>query len=465
MIPNPRIYANAFIPSDPTLGTTRTEATLMYPDISHAAVHLALLECLRNLRLSASRLDVEVQPLPEYEKEARPADDHGPKRLPESERWDLLIRLAITRFTAWWMNIDQVFHHATAYTNFAGYKSVVQLTKDYLPPLDVLMVWYAFMLDDEHYASACRDREMPKLLELCFPWPAIRDNIDPETMTFKLPRAAENLFRTLTSQSADILTYLEQPPAYTEVIMQPLQVDLFSKVKSNEQFIDEAHELLWIRAPALRGSLERSSVDYLEFQIKTRPDQIAERTLPFGIDLLLRTHKLYPIQYELFCRGLGAGPSAGATADSKALLSSQITVSSDDDQTTHPTSECYCWVCERIRDDLLSFTYDKDASTSTSSTPAYDITLLSSLSSEQLHSIQDDLGFYRAVEDARRHSLPLPTRPPTTAEKAAEKSEVKKQEAVGFLPGLNDCIVTLPNGKKKIKKVKAARYSYGSMAI
>ena len=460
IIPNPRILSNAFIPNDPTLGTN--EAALMYPDMSHCAVHLALIECFRKLRLSASGLDVEVQPLPVYEEKTVSARDLGPKRLPESERWDMLIRLSITRFTAWWMNIDQVFSHATAYTNHGGDKSVVQLTKDYLPPLDVLLIWYSFMLDHEHYITGCRDREIPKLLELCFPWPAIRDTIDTETMTFKLPRAAENLFSTLSSQSADILTYLEQPPAYLEATMQPLQVDLFSKVKDQEAFLDEAHELLWIRAPALKGSLERSSVDYLEFQIQTKPDDIQPGILPFGIGLLLRTHKLFPIQYELFCRGIGAGPTACSTIDSKALLSNQITESSEEEQHTPSTSECCCWTCESIRDYLPAFTYDKAVPTPPDTDSQYDLCLLASLSTEQLRWIQDDLGFYRAVEDARKAKMPLPTRPPTAVEKAAEKAEAKKKADAGVLAGLNEYVVVLPDGRRKIKTVKAARYAYAN---
>ena len=456
MIPAPKVFRNAFVPIDFTLAST--EASLTYPDVSHCAVHLALLACFRRLRLTASGLDVEVQPLPAYEKVDQPETSHGPSRLPESERWDLLIRLAVARFTVWWMNIDQVFHHATAYTHHAGSKSVVQLTKDYLPPLDVLLVWYAFMLDEEHYTSACRDREMGKLLELCFPWPAIRDNIDVNTMAFKLPRAAENLFSTLSGQSANILTYLEQPPAYLEVSMQPLQVDLFAKVKEQEKFIDEAHDLLWIRSPALMGSLERSSIDYLEFQFEKKHEQNADHPLPFGVDLLLRTHKLYPIQYELFCHGPGA-----SMTDAKNPVSKQSTASSEDEPQTHPASECYCWTCERIKDDLPGFTYDKDASSSTS--PVYDVSLLNSTSSEQLRSIQDDLGFYHAVENARIQDLPLPTRPPTATEKAAEKMEAKKKAEAGVLPGLNEYVVVLPDGTRKIKRVKNARATYGlSMA-
>jgi hypothetical protein len=451
VIPNPGIFRNAFVPSDPTLRTT--ESSLIYPDISHAAVHLALLECFRKLRLSASRLDVELHVPPVYEKNARPGARHGPVRLPESERWDLLIRLAVTRFTAWWLSIDQVFHHATAYTHYAGDKSVVQLTKNYLPPLDVLLVWYVFMLDHEDYALVCNDREMPKLLQLCFPWPAIRDLIDMETLTFNLPRPAQNLFSTLSSQSADILTYLDGPPAYTEATGLPLQLKLFDQVKKREAFIDDAHELLWIRAPSLKGSLERASVDYLKYQVSAT-HSAPGLAVPFGVGLMCKTHKLYPFQYQLFRGGMIRPASQ---SDSKLPLLSQITVSSDEEAHEHTATECLCWTCERIRDVLPDFEYDK----ARTSAPGYNVALFGSLSSEQIRSIKDDLGFYHAVEAARQNRQPLPTRPPTAAEKAAQKLEAQKQKEAGVLPGLNEYLEVLPNGKWKIRRVKHANAASG----
>lgn len=451
VIPNPTIFRNAFIPGGATLG--RTENSLIYPDVSHAAVHLALLESFRRLRIIASRLDVEVKMPPIYPEKHSSEEHHASTPLPESERWDLLLRLAVTRFTTWWMNIDRVLYHATAFTHHAGGNSVVQLTKDYLPPLDVLLVWYVFLLSEESYTAACDRRGTPKLSELCFPWPAIRDVLDLNAMAYKPPRAAENLFSTLTSQSADILTYLEGPPAYVESPVLPVEIDLFAEVKQHEKFIDDAHHLLLIRSPALKSSLERSSLQYLEFQLCSTSEDVHTHEIPFGLELIWKTQKLYPKQYQLFRQEISP-----ASSDSKSPISSQSTVDTSE-QTRHPASECYCWTCERIRDDLPTFSYDKSASRDR----AYDMSLVSSLSSEQLRLIQDDLGFYRAVERARSHQLPLPSRPTTAAEKAAEKLEAKKQAEAGWLPGLNEYIVTLPNGKKKIKRAKHTGSIYPMM--
>ncbi|KIW34408.1 uncharacterized protein PV07_01186 [Cladophialophora immunda] len=449
VIPNPRIFRNAFVPRGATDG--RAGTSLVYPDISHAAVHLALLESFRGLRLTAGRLDVDVEKPAVSSEKAEPAEHPARTRLPASERWDLLIRLAVTRFTAWWTNIDRILYHATAFTHHAGGNSVVQLTKDYLPPLDVLLVWYAFMLDEDTYTAACHGRGTPRLGELCFPWPAIRDVLDLDAMTYKLPPPAANLFSTLTSQSADILTYLEGPPAYSESPELPLEIDLFAEVKRCERFIEDAHRLLWIRSPALKGSLERSSIQYLEFRLSTGPADLPPYDIPFGVELIWKTHKLYPSLYRLFRQEI-----TPTFPDSKSPNPPPQTAVDPLARAGHPSPSecCCCWTCERIRDDLPSFRYDRSASA-----------LSLPVSPAQLRSIQDDLGFYRAVEKARGSRLPLPTRPPTAAEKTAEALEAQKQAAAGWLPGLNEYMVTLPNGERKIKRARAkhARAIYGMM--
>ncbi|EEU33460.1 uncharacterized protein NECHADRAFT_98456 [Fusarium vanettenii 77-13-4] len=344
------VFANALIPSEPNVGNLET--ALAYPDVSHAAVYLALLEYFRNLWLSASALDIE------------------------------------------WTNINDVLNHAAVYAHHASDRVAVQLAKDYLPPLDVLLVWYAFMLDTDAYRAAyhaaCRDREPhvpPRIQKLCFPWPAIRDVIDIEKIQFSLPRAAQTLFLTLSGQSADILTYLKSPPAYIKSGTLPFEVNLTAEVKKHKKFINEAHGLLWIRAPALNRSLARASSSAL--------------------------------------RSLTLGPGA-----------------------TDPGL--------RIRDDIPIFIHIPPPYTSSSSAdpPAAMQGQLSSLSPGQLRQIQDDLGFYNAVKSARRRSEPLPTRPPIAAEKDAERIAKEKQKEARYLPGLNEYIKVLLDGKQKIRRQK-----------
>ena len=350
VIPDPSIFRNALIPN-PSVPCA-PEGNLIYPDISHAAVHLALLECFRNVRHSAAELDIRSQnpQLPSYDvsqKPKRTSTFHGES---DSEQWNLLIRLAITRFETWWTNIAQVFRHATAYTHHGGDRTVVQLTKDYLPPLDVLLVWYSFTLDSEEYAKACHECNMPHLAQLCFPWPAIRDVIDLETMTLSITKPAEGLFKTLTNQTTNILQYIQAPPAYIEASALDPSVDFYALVKKQERFIDRSHKLLWIRSPALRGSLERSAIAYLEAQTTNDLFFMPSENVSFGIDLIWRTHGLYPAQYWLFREDSSDLAPPGQLTEPQHPTADKM-------PTPQPTTNaiCTCWTCERNRDDMPSF--------------------------------------------------------------------------------------------------------------
>ncbi|KAF4973346.1 hypothetical protein FSARC_324 [Fusarium sarcochroum] len=451
-IPDPRIFGNAFTPTDAEAGNTETILTC--PDISHAAVHLALLECFRNLRISASALDVEVPDLPAYTEKPTESPSVGTTRLPESQRWDLVIKLAISRFEVWWANIGHVLMHLTAYGHHAGDKVMVQLSKEYLPPLDVLLVWYVFMQDSDAYHAACISHEprISRLEHLCFPWLAIRDVIDMERFHFTLPRTAQNLFSTLSGQSSDILTYLESPPAYTDDCTPPFKVDLFDEIKDHENIINEAHSLLWIRAPALAGSLTRASVEYSDHQRRGRADRRNSREVPFGIDLFWKTHRLFPSHYRLFIHD---NENCGQSSESKASVPKGSSSDSAPGDSKVVSERCQCWTCERIRDDIPSFVHTTpslDHASSSTNPSASARQQILELSSEQIRQIQDDVGFYQAVEKARTRREPLPTRPPTATEKEAEATAKAKQKELGYRPGSNEYLEILPDGTRKIRQ-------------
>ncbi|SPJ72011.1 uncharacterized protein FTOL_01739 [Fusarium torulosum] len=473
-IPNPKIFSNVFsIPSEAELQSVKLETLLAYPDASHAAVHLALVECFNNLRTSARALDVKVAQPPRYNEKPTASSTPQFTSLPESQRWDFLIKLAVTRFTAWWSSIEMVLNHASVYSHRAGSHAALQLSKDYLPPLDILLVWYALILNPDAYDAACNSYEgnATRLKNLCFPWPAIRDVIDMEKMEFTLPRAAQNLFKNLSSQSCDILSYLENPPAYTDSGKVRFETDLFVEVKKHEAFIDESHKMLWIRSPALRGSLVRAGSEYLDFHLgefAAIEGDVADQQ-PFGVQLFWRTHRLFPRQYKAFLKEIGRSQKQ-VIEDSKGASKNTF----DEDSTPMPSQPCRCWTCERIRDDLPEFVHSQfptsssppSSSKSPAPTPSNPMQQqLSLLSPDQMRQIQDDLGFYLAVEDARRRKIPLSTRPPTTAEKEAEKIAKQKQKEVGYLPGLNEYVEVLPDGRRKIRVRRSRGNGYYAMML
>jgi hypothetical protein len=423
--------------------------------VSHLAVHLALLECFRNLRLStAEQFDIEIHKPPEYQEKQPDEAPAATTRLTESQRWDLLVRLAIDRFAAWWANIDSVLNHASSYAHRAGSRVPVQLTKNYLPPLDVLLVWYAFMLNGDAYSAMCYEREQqcPRISLLCFPWPAIRDAIDMHTMQYTISPAARRLFSTLSKQEADILQYLETPPAFTDPDAVPLGVDLSAEVNLVQHFVDESHALLWIRSPALQGTLTRATAEYFDFQLEGEAARITaqgnESEVPFRIKLVWWTHRLFPRQYKWFLLEIGQSEEKYHHRHStKQGLPGE---DGDGESSSRNTGDCCrCWICERIRDDVPSFSRPLtlpsppgSPSPSGSSPPPAEVPKylkpLSKLSSEQFREILHDVGFYNAVELARTEGRALPTRPPTAAEREAEKAAKKLQDEIGYRNGPYD---------------------------
>ena len=462
VIPDPGVLRNSLIPG-PSVADA-PEGSLVYPDVGHASVHLALVECFRNLRHSAAELGIisTTPKLPSYDFAEKPKRSPTFDNEYDNDQWSTLIRLAVTRFETWWTNIEQVFNHATAYTHHAGPKSVVQLTKDYLPPLDVLLVWYAFMLDSEEYAKACHECGMPHLLQLCFPWPAVRDSMDTETMTMTLGRPAESLFKTMTQQSANILQYIKAPPVYAEVSILSPSLDLFALVKKQEAFFEQSHKLLWIRSPSLVGSLERSASAYLEAQVTNDLFFMPATSLPFGIELIWRSHCLFPAQYRSFRE---------ATSDivPPDEMSERLVPTVDEKPHSappHVDSICFCWTCERIRDDLPSFVLAPEhqvpnVAESSHGSKSLNAETLSRLSSDQLDSIQDDVAFYNAVENARRQGVPLPRRSHTPKEKEAAQLAKQRRKELGRLPSVDEYVEIGKDGKRRVKTNRAHRPTHG----
>jgi hypothetical protein len=448
-IPNPDALRNAFVPDASAEGP---KDVLIYPDASHIVVHLCLLECFRNLRKSTVELDIQSFKPPAYSEAPAPDGDHIEESLPESLHWDLLIRLAVVRFTTWWHNLPQVFSHATAYDHRAGSKAEMQLSVNYLPPLDVLLIWYSLMLDEEEYSRLCHQTADTRLSLLCFPWPAIRDAIDRETMTFRLTRPAEILFSTISEQSADIFQYLDQPPAYAESARSPFAIDLVSQVHLQEHFIDASHHAAWVQSPAMCGSLRRSCADYVRAHTAGRLGEYSLQQLPYGVELVWRTHMLYPAQYLNYRQN--STEIREEPNDLKAVSSSDTGSSTSSSLQSKDDLNCICWVCERIRDDVPAWRYLKETKT-------FDPSHLAPLSNDQIAQIRDDVCFFRATESNRRHGIPLPTRPPTMAEREAERLEAKKKKETGYLAGPNECIEERPDGRKRFRIRSSFQAAYG----
>ena len=287
----------------------------IHPTAGELAVHLCLLECFQRFKQDAIRsasLDIAFQGLIYTGKgQASWEDEEGGNGETsthqnedeagdyERQKWSLVVSLAVARFEAWWRKIEGIIFHAVAYAHYPQSSRQASFTKDYLPPLDVLLVWYSSVLNSRDSDIECAHSGKQELFSLALPWKAIHQAIDRETFTYHLSKPAQNIFRTQVSQSSDLLTYISTPPPYTEPSNERPDIDLVRAVHAQEQFMETSHNLLWIRSPSVSGSLNRSLQRYrqtLPHLLRLQPQVLP--SLPYDLTLAWHTHRLNPSSYR-----------------------------------------------------------------------------------------------------------------------------------------------------------------------
>lgn len=490
VIPDPAIFRDAIVPS---LKAAGSGVKTTFPNPGHLAAHLSLLECFLKFKESVRISDqLEILDLPTYSSGPSNNDisTSEPNSAPSLQRWEVILRLAVARFHIWFENIESTLRHAAAYHRFGpdSDASHATMTPNYLPPLDVLLVWYTYMQKPKSYQQDIKSHSEPKLIEIPLPWEAILAVIDPNSSTYTLPAAAQKLFTTTTKQSADILVYLEQPPPYTNLVPEKtFSVDLASAVHDLTDagsFSETMRSLLWLRAPSLEGTLLRALARYGTLAQATENHAAIwfERVKSDpALELVWRTHMLYPLVYIEYSTSVFGDESllevdmnllCPESVDSKdpEVLARALRRSGtgSDDGSISSEDTCYCWTCERIRDEDPNYVSTRKINRITDSTedtipvpvsPASQglfrlrsrslsqssntiesaTNALSGLTQDQLTSIKTDLAFHHHVEAFRKSHPPgtiLPTRPPTTRDIDKAKLERKAKDRAGTYYGM-----------------------------
>ena len=80
------------------------------------------------------------------------------------------------------------------------------LDRDHLPPIDVLMVWHAYMLNPHAYLEDCLRYGKMRLWHTNMPWAAIAECIDPHTFIYHGTYAAQQAFTHTTRLPWENLT-------------------------------------------------------------------------------------------------------------------------------------------------------------------------------------------------------------------------------------------------------------------
>ncbi|KAH8682222.1 hypothetical protein BX600DRAFT_37569 [Xylariales sp. PMI_506] len=101
------------------------------------------------------------------------------------KRWALYVARAVDRYEAWWNSFpsdplkqEDYMNNPTKYEGFTKSATSTTWTAQMLPPLDVLMVWHAHMLNPRDYLEDCMRLGRSELWTGGFPWKAVNEAID-----------------------------------------------------------------------------------------------------------------------------------------------------------------------------------------------------------------------------------------------------------------------------------------------
>ncbi|KAF2865282.1 hypothetical protein BDV95DRAFT_507594 [Massariosphaeria phaeospora] len=127
------------------------------------------------------------------------------------KRWTVFVTKAVDRFEQWWRTVpshSSTFPWPIATTDFDVSNTNTPPSKFpilgegmdmdmeyWLPPLDILMVWQAYMLNPRTYLEDCIRSTKHKMWRTSFPWKPVYNSIDSTTLCYSPPQAAVANFK------------------------------------------------------------------------------------------------------------------------------------------------------------------------------------------------------------------------------------------------------------------------------
>jgi hypothetical protein len=227
--PPPDYQANheAVAPPDYTAGFANLSIldtpTSAIPTVDETIAHLKTLECFSRLRQSIASTDglfgIDNAAIVQIARTCSMANGEGADellpRLAE-KRWAVYITRAVDRFHAW-VSVAVPASPLPTMAEIERDGATDQITKPSyvktamqpigllnMPPIDVLMVWHAYMLNPRAYLEDCVRLGRMALWHTKMPWDAIAKCIDPSTFVFHAGAVAEGSFTRLTGRYVSI---------------------------------------------------------------------------------------------------------------------------------------------------------------------------------------------------------------------------------------------------------------------
>ncbi|OOF90369.1 hypothetical protein ASPCADRAFT_179155, partial [Aspergillus carbonarius ITEM 5010] len=213
----------------------------------------------------------------------------------QTEKWHRFVSLAVDRFQHWIRAADTLLK-----------QDENNETHIVPPPVDILMVWHALLLNPLDYKNFCTSHQLHRVQEVPFPWSAIHNSINPTTWSYTPPPSPLNQW--LESEANIIptdlflnLTHPTQTPPNLSPTPNLIETEsLMHNVLRQTTFINHMHTYLWIRSPDIEEILDDARESYSNFVelFRLYPGVILVPTL--AIDLVWHTHLCSAERYTGF---------------------------------------------------------------------------------------------------------------------------------------------------------------------
>ncbi|KAL4983569.1 hypothetical protein BDW68DRAFT_194326 [Aspergillus falconensis] len=201
-------------PGLPPLNLTQNAGPALYTTVTYyeCIAHLKFLAALSDLRDTVTSMPYLFD-IPDPDPQEFSTHINEAWALVKEKRWAVYTAKAVARYTSWWdvcvpasrprPTVQQL--SSSAFDNITVCKSPLTWTQNELPPLDVLMVWHAHMLNPRSFLEDCIRHGKISFWSTGFPWEAINASIDDQTLVYDAGSDAASVFTSKTNLEWDNL--------------------------------------------------------------------------------------------------------------------------------------------------------------------------------------------------------------------------------------------------------------------
>ncbi|KAL4819193.1 hypothetical protein BDW67DRAFT_194154 [Aspergillus spinulosporus] len=201
-------------PGLPPLNLTQNAGPALYTTVTHyeCIAHLKFLAALSDLRDTVTSIP-DLFSIPDPGPQEFGTHINEAWALVKEKRWAVYAAKAVARYTSWWNTCVPASRPRPTVQQLSSptfgintvCESPLTWARDQLPPLDVLMVWHAHMLNPRSFLEDCIRHGKISFWSAGFPWEAINASIDDRTLVYDAGGDAADVFTSKTNLEWDNL--------------------------------------------------------------------------------------------------------------------------------------------------------------------------------------------------------------------------------------------------------------------